>query len=569
MLLAMGLLAAGCAGGGNNDPDRANAPTIGQENDEPPAEQLASEQTLNLFSFFKPASFDPARQGPGTSGGNAFGRQYAEALLKPEPLNGELYEASWEVTGATAEGFEVSGDGLTYTFTLRPDAKYNDGVPVRAQDFVYAWRRLVDPRVAAPLGPIFARVVKGGEEAGGLGPDTDPAAIETALDGLGLRAVDDRTFEVTLAQPAPYFEWVATLHQGAPIRQDVVESAGADTWANTPETLVTNGPFKVTEIGQNATVMVRNPHYWGAVRLEKIISSYGFAQAASWTKYLNNELDISNGPLLGARDAALADPSLEDEVLRYPELAIQWLEFNTTKPPFDDPKVRLAFAQAIDREAFSKVAVDDQARPATTLIPKGMPGYSPELGAPQEFNPTEAKATLDSAGVDPAAIGDIKLLTSSVFTPDALFFKDQIEKHLGINVTIEEIGDSAALNSRVKAGEYQFRTTFQGHSANYPDPQDFFDVFLSTSPNNRTGWKNAEYDRLVREADFSRNDDDREKLYDQAHEILVREAPVVFLSQLERIFWVKPWVKGITRTGLDSAAFPGDLYSNKIWIAEH
>lgn len=526
---------------------------------------MAPDQTLNLFSFFKPVSFDPGRQGAGTSGGNAFGRQYAEPLLKPGPGT----EREPDVVPAAAESFQASGDGLTYTFKLRADGRYNDGQPVKAQDFVYGWRRLIDPRAAAPFGPKFAAVVKGGPEAAALRAGTPAADVDAALDRLGVRAVDDRTFEVTLAQPAPYFRWIASLHQGAPIRQDVVDRAGSDTWATKPETLVTNGPFMVSDIGQTSTTMVANPHYRDKPLIARTVSFYGIGQAPSWTKYLNNELDISNGPLLGARDAALKDPRFKDEILRFPELAISWLEFNNTRAPFDNPKVRLAFAQAIDRDAFARIAVDKGSIPSTTYIPRGMPGHNPRVGTPQQFDPQKAKATLDSSGVDREQLRNIELLTSNVFTPDALFLKDQIEKNLGISMSIAEIGDSATLNDRVKQGNFQARTTFQGHSANYPDPQDFFDSFLPTAPDNSARWKNAEYERLVREADTSTDAGKRGRLYDQAHEILVREAPVAFLLQLERVFWVKPWVKGIARTQLDSAAFPGDLYSKEIWIAKH
>lgn len=531
----------------------------------PPPEERAAQQSLSLFVFFRPPTFDPALQGPATLGGNALRRQYTEALLKPEPATVEAENS--EVTGAAAESVEVSEDGLAYTFRLREDGRFNDGTPVTADDFVFAWRRLIDPRLASPTGRVFAGVVEGGEEAAALGPEASDATIERALDNLGLRAVDARTFEVTLADPAPYFEWIAALTAGAPLSEEVVREEG-DDWATEPETLITNGPFKVADIGQSETTMVPNEHYREAPILKEIVAGYGLEPAPRWARYLNDELDISNGPPPAIKEATLADPRFQDEIVRFPELSNQWLQFNTNKPPFDNPKVRLAFAQAIDRGVYVEAGTEPIERPLTTLIPKGMPGYSPELGGAQQFDPQKARATLEGAGVDPQDLEDLEIVTGPPQEPDALFLKEQFETNLGVTTTVTSIGDSAQRESALEQGEYDMRTTFVGHVANYPDPQDFFSVFLSENPENPGGYQNPEYDRLVERANTTADEAEREQLYDQAHRILVEDAPVAFLAQLERVFYVKPWVRGLTRTPIDGAAFPGDFYSPRIGIAE-
>lgn len=560
LVLSVGLLVAACAGG-EEAAERSGAAV--DERAKP--ENLAPNQTLNVYSFAKPTNFDPAKLSAGTFGADGLGRQYAEPLLKPEP--GVLDPKKLDVTGAAAEEYDTSADGLTYTFRLRRDAKYHDGRTVTAGDFVYAWRRLIDPRVAAPLGRIFAGVVEGGQEAANLGPNASADVVEAALGKLGLRAVDDRTFEVKLAHRAPYFKWIATLMPGAPVRRDVVERFGTDTWATKPETLITNGPFKVSEIGPASVTMDANPHYWDKPKLSRLVAFYGLEPAPRWAKYLNGEIDVSNGPGSRARDAALADPRFKDEILRYLELSTQWLQFNTAKPPFDNARVRLAFAQAIDRNAYQGAA-SEPLRPRTTLVPQGIPGYNPGVGSLQEFDPAKAKATLDASGVDRQQLNGIKILTAPPQEPDALFLQDQLQKHLGITTTIES-ADAATLNARVRQGDYQMRTTFIGHAARYPDPHDFFSVFLSNSRDNLMRWKNDEYDRLVRQAGATSDQDQRLRLYDQAHRILVEEAPVAFLAQLERVFWVKPWVRGIERTPVDTAFLPGDLYSKEIVIGAH
>lgn len=552
-------------GGQGEQGDPADEAGVTPRGSAPPPEQRAAEQSLSLFVFFKPPTFDPGQQGPATFGGNVLRRQYTEALLKPEPATLEAQDVN--VTAAAAESFDVSDDRLTYNFRLREDGRYNNGKPVTADDFVFAWRRLIDPRLASPMGRFFAGIVQGGERAAALGADASDVQIERALDEVGLRAVDERTFEVTLAQPAPYFEWLATLTAGAPLPREVVREQG-DDWATKPEALITNGPFKVAEIGPTETTMVPNEHYREAPILEEIVAGYGLGPAPRWARYLNGQLDVSNGPPPAVKEAALADPRFQDEIIRFPELSNQWLQFNTKKPPFDNPKVRLAFAQAIDRGVYTKAATEPIERPLTTLIPKGMPGYSPEFGGAQEFNPQKAKATLQEAGVDPKDLKGLAILTAPPQEQDALFFKEQFEKHLGVTARVKSIGDSAQLQSALKQGEYDMRTTFIGHAANYPHPQDFFSVFLSKNPENSGGYDNPQYDRLVERASTTTNEAQREQLYDQAHRILVEEAPVAFLAQLERVFYVKPWVTGITRTPIPSAAFPGDFYPTKIGIAQ-
>ncbi len=564
-LLALLLVTlAACSGSGSKS-QGANSDLNTEVSPRPTTGELAPDQVLRVNSFGQLKNFDPAKLGPTTTGAGALGRQYTEPLLIPRPGTAPPYRTD----GAAAEKFDVSSDELTYTFRLRANAKYNDGQPVKASDFAYAWRRLIDPRSAAPFGPRFARAVKGGDAAASLGPKADAATVEASLDRLGLAAPDDRTFVVTLAQPLGYFEWIATLAQGAPVRKDVVDRFGQDTWATKVDTLITNGPFKVSDIGSDTTTFVANRNYWEPVKLQKIVAYYGLDPSARWTKYLNGEIDISNGPPAASQDAVRADPNFTKELVKFPELSNNWLEFNTKKPPFDNPKVRLAFAQAIDREAYLKVATNLMAHTLTSLIPEGLPGYQGAQGGAQQFDPAKAKAALAAAGVTPEQIGTVDILTFAFQERDAVFIKDQLEKNLGISANVTSLSDGGAVTSRVKQGNFTLKTTFLGHAANYPDPQSFFGVMLSTSPDNLTGWSNPDYDRLVTQADTTVDPAARQKLYDEAQSLLVEQAPVAFLAQPLRSYFLKPWVQGITRTAVDSAWMPGDLYSKTLVIGKH
>lgn len=522
--------------------------------------RLAAEQVLHINSFFQPPSFDPGRD-PGAFGPSALIRQYVEPLLG-------LTADAKGVRGAAAQSYEVSSDGLTYTFHLRSDGRYNDGQPVKAQDFVYGWRRLLDPRLAAPLADTFS-LVRGAGELAALDPKADAAKIGLQLTTLGLAAPDDLTFRVTLAYAAPYFKFIAAIPAGAPIRQDVVEKYGFDRWASKPETLVTNGPFRVAErvTGQSVT-LVRNPYFRQQPRLATIVAYQlsGSNVGVAWNKYLNNEIDISNGPPGNSVVQALSDPVLGKQVLQYDEPSESWLTFNTKKAPFDNPKVRLAFTEAIDRRAYVQDFSRNLVEPLSGLIPRGIPGYDRRVGTAESFNPDRAKALLASSGVAPSTLAGIHILTRNFTSKDTQFVQDQIQRNLGVTMTIDAVEDASTQLSR---GNFQVYGPDYAYGAAYPDPRLFMDQFLTGSTTTSTGWSDPGYDRLVRQADATTDSARRLFLYQQAEEMLLAQAPVAVFSQTKRLFWIKPWVKGIVSSPFDDADFPGDLFVGDIYIAQH
>ena len=189
----------------------------------------------------QPQSLDPGQSQ--YSFETAVLRVIGEPLLKSAPdLSG--------VVPAAAARYDVTEGGTRYVFHLRKDAQYWDGQAVKAKDFVFAWRRLIDPRLAAPTGTFFANSVYNGDKVSILDPQRDATRIDAGLQSLGLSAPDDYTFQVNLSRPYPAFIWIATLASGAPIRQDIITKY-ADKWSQSPDTLVTNGPFKVSEMVAN------------------------------------------------------------------------------------------------------------------------------------------------------------------------------------------------------------------------------------------------------------------------------------------------------------------------------
>jgi oligopeptide transport system substrate-binding protein len=519
--------------------------------------KLAKDQVLRLMLEDQPASLDPGQTQYTYE--TAVLRAISEPLLKPNPdLSG--------VVPAAAQSFEVNSSGTAYVFHLRTNAKYWDGTPVKAQDFVYAWQRLIDPRLAAPNETLFANAVVNGERVSLMDPQRDAATIDGALNTLGLKAVDDNTFEVQLAQPDPAFVWLAAMPAAAPIRKDVVTKSG-DKWATVPETLVTNGPFKVSEMVKSDHIsVVRNPNYWGGrptlTRIDFNIVNDG---AVALTKYKSGDLDEIRVDLPQASSVAQDDP-LKRQLVKTPDLTTFWIWFRVNSPPVDNGKLRQAIAQAIDRNAFVAQVLDGQGLPAVSLIPRGMHGYTPSLTT-QSFDVAEARASLAATGLTAKQVSlTLSYDQSNEFRKKAAqFVHDQLVTNLGINVALQGL-DPNTLSSNKDNGQFQL-TGPDGWTADYPDQADWYDTFLTTSSYNVALWQNAQYDNFVRVARTDIQPARRDQEYLQAQTILVTEAPVAFLAQTVSWYLLRPYVRGVVTSPLDE--WPGALAPAQISIAPH
>src|SRR5579872_806923 len=519
--------------------------------------KLAKDQTLRVMLQDQPSSLDPGQtQYPYET---AVLRAIAEPLLKPVPdLTG--------VVPAAAQGYDVSSDGRVYTFHLRPKARYWDGGPVRAQDFVFAWRRLIDPRLAAPDETLFADAVQNGDAVALLDPQRDAASIDGALSTLGLKALDDLTFQVTLANPDPAFIWLAALPAGAPIRQDVAQKSG-DKWAADPATLVTNGPFKPAEMvsGDHITV-TRNPYYWGprpalsAIRFEVV--NDGSAALAKYRAGGVDEIEVQ--PAQAAEVSA--DATLKHELVKTPDLTVFWLAFRVNSPPLNNVRVRQALMEAIDRDAFVAQIFQGEGIGASTFIPKGMHGYEGGLST-QRFDVAQARASLAASGLSPNQLSlTFSYDQSSDFgKATAKFVQDQLKTNLGVNLNLQAL-DGNTLASRLDTGQFQIAGP-RGWMADYPDPADWFDVFTTTSGDNVSLYQNQQYDNFVRVAKTDTDPSRRDQEYHQAQSMLVNDVPAGFLAQSESWYLVRSYVSGVVTSPVDE--WPGALSPGTISIASH
>jgi oligopeptide transport system substrate-binding protein len=520
--------------------------------------KLAKDQTLRVMLDDQPGSLDPGQtQYPYET---AVLRAIAEPLLRPSPdLTGVLPGA--------ALSHEVANGGTVFVFHLRPNGAYSDGTPVKAQDFVYAWQRLIDPRLASPQGTLFANDVLNGDKVSVMDPQRDAATLDAALTTLGLKALDDFTFQVTLAQPDPAFIWLAAMPASAPVRQDIVKKSG-DKWAGSPDTLITNGPFKVTEMVRNDHITaVPNPRYWGAkptlTAIKFLVVNDG---AAALARYKSGELDeIVVQPAQAAIVAG--DSSLKQELVKTPDLTVFWIDFRVNSSLTNNPKLRLAIAQAIDREALVAQVFQGQAMPADTFIPKGMRGHWPNRSA-QRFDIAQARATLAASGIPAAQLSSLKFSydqSKDFSKATAKFVHDQLKANLGIDITLQAL-DANTLGSRLGIGDFQIAGPM-GWSADYPDPANWYHLFLTTSSNNLAFYQNQQYDNFVRVAKTDSQPDRRDQEYQQAQQMLLNDAPVAFLAQTVSWHLVKPYVRGIVTSPVQE--WPGALVPAQISIAPH
>jgi len=517
---------------------------------------LAKSQTLRVAIDDQPQTLDPGQAQYGFE--TAVLRVIAEPLVRPkDDMSG--------VAPAAAESYEVADGGTRYVFHLRKDGEWWDGTPVKAQDFVYAWRRLIDPRLAAPSETFFAGAILNGDKVAILDPQRDAAKIDAGLQSLGLTAPDDYTFQVKLSHPDPAFLWLASLPAASPIRQDVVAKSG-DKWSQSPDTLLTNGRFRVSELAADHVTVEQNPHYTGdRGKLTGITFVVEKDGAGALDQFKSGALDVIG---VQPAQAATVTSQLSREVVRSPALTVYWIAFRVTSARLSKVKVREAIAQAIDRKAFVQQVLQGQGQPAQTFIPQGMHGYSPDLGQPQSFDSAQAHASLAAAGMTAAQLSGVRLTydkSSDFAKATATFVRDQLKANLGVNVALVPL-DPNTLGSRLDSGDFDMAGPI-GWSADYPDPADWFQIFLTTNSYNYSLYQSSRYDALVNAAATDTDAARRDGEYVQAQKQLISDSPVAFLAQSVGWYLIQPWVHGTSTSAVSD--WPGQLSPQQVYITEH
>ena len=470
---------------------------------------------------------------------------------------------------AAADGYDVSTDGTLYTFHLRRDGRWSDGQPVTAQQFAFSWKRLLDPRLKAEYAPLFV-------DAGIVGADDFNTGRVATSAKVGVRAIDDYTFEVRLNQPFGALPDLAALWVGAPIRPDLV-AADPDGWAQDPSTYIGNGPFMLSDwIHQDHLTLVPNPHYvahasWPRPALSQVTVSMVSNPEDDYAAFKANQRDWTMVPDLEV-NAVLNDPDLARQARQYSELTTFWVQVNTAQPPLDNVLVRRALARGIDRSALVRDLTAGLSIPTTSLIPPGMPGFEVGLGHELSFDATGGRALLAQAGLGESSARTLSFSFPSTpaYLRRAEFLQSQWHDNLGLEVALN-LMEASEYERALEDGQYDL--AFGGWSADYPDPQDWFSaLFGCEGAFNRTSYCNSTFDQVIARADTGSSLADRLRLYSQAHTMLTQDVPVLPLFVRGRLALVKPWVQSIDGGPLPITPaddYPGSFNLDRLQILPH
>jgi ABC-type oligopeptide transport system substrate-binding subunit/serine/threonine protein kinase len=429
--------------------------------------------------------------------------------------------------------WEILEDGQAYTFYLRDDAFWSDGQPVTAEDFVCAWRRAIDIDPDSNLSYLL-QPIKGASASRRRGGAAARGGDASGVD-LGIVAVDDHTLRIELEQPCGYFLQLLAM-AALPVPKHVLENHG-ETWTE-PENLVTNGPFRILSQNDDGSYLLgRNSNYHGYFggNLESVELTY-YEKDELLSLYQADSLDIlllQGFEKSDIRDALKADTA---DYLICPEYNTQYIGFNVDHPPFEDPRVRRAFAMAIDRRTLAGMVEMGNIAPASGgFVPPGLPGHVPGIALPYDLE--RARALLAEAGYpNGQGIAPVKVLLTDMHANLCDFFEMIWQDGLGVEIIWELLEFGERYRQIYEDPPAIF---WAGWLADYPDP----DSFLRVGVHHMVKWRDEAYDQLVVEAGQTLDQVVRMELYRQAELILVDRAPLIPLAYQRCNRIVKPWVK--------------------------
>jgi oligopeptide transport system substrate-binding protein len=428
-----------------------------------------------------------------------------------------------------ARTWEVLEGGRRYVFHLRDDVRWSDGTAVTAADFEYAWKRALDPLTDSPIATLLyaIRGARAYHQGDALDSDT-----------VGVRALDEVTLLVELEGPTGYFLQLLAEPAALAVPRRAVEAHGKQ-WTEGGN-IVTNGPFRleVWERG-DSLVLARNPDYHGRFtgNVQRVELSLGADWRMALQMYEADRLEVLDLWQLPMPEMDRARQRHAGEQLTIPELSTYYMAFDVTRPPFDDPRVRRAFAMATDKGTLADVVYDGYPRPATGgFIPAGMPGHSPGIGLP--YDPNLAQQLLARAGY-PGGHGlpAVDALGYHVFEAAGEFLETRWAEDLGVAITWEIAGWGSSLDRLKNASPHVFAL---GWYPDHPDPDNFM---RSSDIRRLTGWRDEAYDRLVEQAHRLTDQEERMKLYREADRILMQSAAIVPLAYNRQHLLVKLWVR--------------------------
>lgn len=446
-----------------------------------------------------------------------------------------------KVKPALATNWTSDKSAKKWTFQLRQDVKWTDGIPFEAQHVVDAWERLLNPKTAAEYAYFLFNVKNA--KAYNEGKIKDFSQV-------GVKVLDKHKIEVELDSPVSFFPSMLVHHSTFPIRKDVVEKHGSK-WTE-PGNIVTLGAYTLKEWEHDEAILLeRNETYWGEkAKTKYVLGRMISEQSSAINAFDAGEIDIV--PELPSNDISIL--SKRDEFKTQNGLIVYYYGFNTKVKPFDNVDFRKAIVHAIDKNEVIAV-LGKKEEPATSWIPKGMMGYMENIGL--KFDIEKAKEHLAKAGYnDVAKVPRITITfnTNENHKKVAENIQAQLKRNLGLNVEILNEEWKVYLSKlKSKQGFSIFR---MGWVADYPDPDNFLNLLTGYSANNHTGWRNKEYDSLIAKGLAELDQSKRKEYYSNAQKILLEEdVPTVPLYYSNRQYLVNKRIKNFHLNPLDHKVY--------------
>ena len=388
------------------------------------------------------------------------------------------------------------------------------------------------------------------------------------MNKLGVKALDDKTIVFTLHAPAAYFPYVLTLWIGYPVRQDLVEKGGANWDTNSDGFYyLGNGPFILKQYNDQGISLGANYNYrLGNPKTNEIDISYIYDASTALQAYRAGEIDALIVPPV-LYDTVLKDPQLEAELAGNVGNCTSYFAFNTTQAPFNDIRVRLAFAQALDRDNWDKTILIGKNQQATSLIPPEEPGYSADVNK-LLFDPAAARKELESAGyADAQAFPMVTIPYPPDLEPRMKWLQIQLKNNLGIDVDLKAV-DANAYDTMLSDPSTIPAMYLSELCEPYADPHAWLTVgFNSAYGTQKTGWKDDDFDMLTSEADAEQDNSKRMDLYLQAHDILLKQASIIPMDFSVTMSLIKPKVNGMRDyPSFEELVIPGALNAANIEV---
>jgi oligopeptide transport system substrate-binding protein len=466
---------------------------------------------------------------------------------------------------AAAESWEYNEDATEVTFTLREGLTYSDGSLLNAQRFEYSLLRNINPATAGEYAAITDDIA-GAADWRTADPSAEGYDEAALIEGVQVRALDSAgndctdyeqadclTLVVGTVAPAPYIHTVLSLWVVFPAKEELI-TEGGENWWNSSLYQVGNGPFVLDSLEPFVRAQLSpNESYWAGAPSYNLEYSYITDSAVSFEAYKNNEFDIIG---LAAEDLGTvqADATLNEQAMIYPGSCSYAMMFHQQKEPFTDPKVREAFARAIDREGWVTDVLNGLGSPTLTWIPEGFPGYDADEDR-WGYDPEAAvQALADSSYGGPEGLPDVVNTFSD--TPRNRTRNEWLaakwNEVLGVDVQLNPVEPTTYTNltKDIATAPQMF---ILGWCADYPDPQNWLSVYWKTGAfGERIGYSNPELDALMAQADAETDEATRMDLYAQAQDMLIEGVPVAHMWNNVNSYLVKPWVTGIKTTPMDA-----------------